>query len=279
MAQAQQRGDTRSIILAHLRRGGVLLDQEAPREAVDDFNAGLALADTSGLREFELDLLLGLAEAREAQQDLAEARRLYRRVIDAELPGMSVAEVKRARREAEAALLRVMLADEERTVPAPWLWTAMLLLLSLSAYMLYSRRRSAAALRAVPNFLPPWTPKNSFPLDDENLLLEQRLDYIDSVLSEFPAVLKVIDDVMRKKQLAQGLTCNTDLFHCVAALEEKATGRTFENDPANTLGRYLRQEFKVRHIPWPQTPTAWMRLLETEAYHELKSRHHEIKLQ
>ena len=104
------------------------------------------------------------------------------------------------------------------------------------------------------------------------------MDYIDRVLREFPAVLEVVEDVVRKKQFAQGLTCNTDVFHCVAAMEEKDTGRIFDNDPANTLGRYLRQEFKVLHIPWPQTPTAWMRLLESEAYQELKSRQHEIKL-
>ncbi len=268
MVQARDRGDTRSIILTHLRRGGVRLEQGALREAQADFTAGLALADTSGLREFELDLLLGLAETREAQQDLAEARRLYRRVIDAELPGVSVAEVKKARQEAETALLRVMLATEEQTVPAPWFWIVLLFSLALTAYVVYMRRRSAVVLQAILD--PDPLAQGLLPSYEENLLLQQRLASIGHVLRDFPATLEAIDDAMLKKELAQGLSNNTDLFRCLAALEEKATGRAFENDPANTLGRYLRQEFKVRHIPWPQTPEAWRRMLETESFHEKK---------
>ena len=188
---------------------------------------------------------------------------------------MSVAEVKKARQEAEAALLRVMLATEEQTVPAPWLWMVLLFSLALTAYLVYIRRRSAVVLQAIldPGHLA--FPQGLLPPYDENLLLQQRLAYIGHVLRDFPATLEAIDDAMLKKELAQGLSHNTDLFRCLAALEEKATGRAFENDPANTLGRYLRQEFKARHIPWPQTPEAWRRLLETAAYHEIKSIRHE----
>ena len=43
----------------------------------------------------------------------------------------------------------------------------------------------------------------------------------------------------------------------VAVIEEAVEGRAFRNDPANTVGAYLRGEFKKRGWKWPKHAYAW----------------------
>ena len=96
----------------------------------------------------------------------------------------------------------------------------------------------------------------------DNPLLRKRLVYVGRVVFEREAVAEAIDDPLLKGMLRAGRPPDNDmLFRCEGALEE-LDGEAFDNDPANTIGKYLRGEFKRRHIPWPRTPEAWRWLFE-----------------
>ncbi len=252
MSGALVRDDVRTLIFAHLRRGASYLEEGALREAEADFTAGLVLADSSGLAEFERDLLIGLAETQEARLQYDKAQRLYRRVLEAALSSTDVASVR-------TSLMRVMEASERRG-GALWLWAGLLVSLAVVGYVLVSRR--AGAGRWLHRVARRRAPPPPLPVEPEGALLRERLVKVRRVLWNPEEVAGEIDDPLLAQVLAEEVTLSTDLFRCVAALEERAAGKAFENDPANTVGRYLRQEFKARHWPWPQTPEAWRQWLD-----------------
>ena len=50
---------------------------------------------------------------------------------------------------------------------------------------------------------------------------------------------------------------NAAIITEMAAIEKAVDGRVFGDNPANTLGSYLRAEFKKRDWTWPTHPLAW----------------------
>ncbi len=85
-----------------------------------------------------------------------------------------------------------------------------------------------------------------------------RLARLYAILFDSDLILAYIADVFLARQLeTDDIANNTALFLCVAAVEKAVEGRAFGENPANTLGSYLRAEFKKRDWTWPTHPLAW----------------------
>lgn len=92
---------------------------------------------------------------------------------------------------------------------------------------------------------------------DSNLF-GRRLARLYAILFDPDLILDYIDDAFLIRQVeTDSIVNNTALFLCVAAIEEAVDGRDFGDNPANTLGAYLRAEFKKRDWTWPTHPLAW----------------------
>jgi len=101
-------------------------------------------------------------------------------------------------------------------------------------------------------------------------LLGRRLARIYAVLFDPDLIDDYVDDPYLVRQLeAHALDNNTALFLCAGAVEESVDGRVFRNDPANTLGAYLRSEFRKRDWRWPKHPYAWKQYFLEEHVGEL----------
>ena len=89
-------------------------------------------------------------------------------------------------------------------------------------------------------------------------LFGSRMARLYAILFDPDLVLEYIDDAFLARQVESGsIANNTALFSCVAAIEKAVEGRAFGDNPANTLGAYLRAEFKKRDWMWPTHPLAW----------------------
>ncbi len=92
---------------------------------------------------------------------------------------------------------------------------------------------------------------------DSNLF-GSRLARLYAILFDPDLILAYIDDAFLASQVeTDGIANNTALFLCVAAVEQAVEGRAFGDNPANTLGSYLRAEFRRRDWTWPTHPLAW----------------------
>ncbi len=89
-------------------------------------------------------------------------------------------------------------------------------------------------------------------------LFGSRLARLYAILFDPDLIMAYIDDVFLARQVeTDDIANNTALFLCVAAIEKAVDGRVFGDNPANTLGSYLRAEFKKRDWTWPTHPLAW----------------------
>ena len=79
-----------------------------------------------------------------------------------------------------------------------------------------------------------------------------------AILDEADLVLDCIEDPYLRQQVKAGRIDNSaSLFWCAGAAES-AQGQPFKGDPANTLGSYLREEFrKLPGWDWPKNPPEW----------------------
>ena len=150
-------------------------------------------------------------------------------------------------------------------------WLIFLVLVLLAAcgillYLLLQRRRQAAAEGLDGLFIPRHLPTGDtlarlvwrFQHLADSELLGSRLARLYAVLFDPDLVLDYLDDPYLVPQVETGrLVNNTALFRCVAAVEQAVEGRCFGETPANTLGAYLRAEFRKHGWPWPSHPIAW----------------------
>ncbi len=92
----------------------------------------------------------------------------------------------------------------------------------------------------------------------ESVLLGARLAYLYVVLFDPDLVLAYIDDPYLKSQVKAGrIETSAALFRCAAAVEAALKDQPFRDDPANTLGSYLRSKCKQRGWEWPKNPPEW----------------------
>ena len=101
----------------------------------------------------------------------------------------------------------------------------------------------------------------------DNALLTARVEKIERILTEPHAVLLEIhemvegDETLLERLRRGALKTNADVFLTLYSLERLDGGREYENDPVNTIRKYLNGEFQNRQIPWPKTPEEWCWLL------------------
>lgn len=89
-------------------------------------------------------------------------------------------------------------------------------------------------------------------------LLGRRLARLYALLTDPSLVLAYLPDPALAQQVEAGAVANNStLFRCLASLEKDLEGRTFRGNPVNTLGAYLRAEFRKRAWTWPKHPLAW----------------------
>ena len=104
-----------------------------------------------------------------------------------------------------------------------------------------------------------------------NTLLTARVEKIGRILREPRAVLLEIretvagDDTLIERLRRGALKTNADVFLTLYYLERLEGGRESENDPVDTIGKYVRREFKKLSLPWPSTPEEWCWLLGIES--------------
>ncbi len=142
----------------------------------------------------------------------------------------------------------------------------LLLACGLLAYLLLRERSGGAAWRRKGLFIPQRLPTGDtlehlvrrFQHLTNSALLGRRLARLYAVLFDPDLILEYINDTYLTPQIETGnLINNTALFLCVAAVEEAIEARSFGETPNNTVGSYLRAEFKRRGWIWPTHPLAW----------------------
>ena len=142
----------------------------------------------------------------------------------------------------------------------------LLLACGLLSYRLLRERSGGAAWRRKGLFIPQRLPTGDtlehlvlrFQYLTDSALLGRRLARLYAVLFDPDLILEYINDTYLTPQIeTSNLANNTALFLCVAAVEEAIEGRSFGETPNNTVGSYLRAEFKRRGWIWPTHPLAW----------------------
>lgn len=142
----------------------------------------------------------------------------------------------------------------------------LLLVCAVLSYLLWRGHFGASARRRDGLFIPQTLPTGDslarlvwrFQHLVDSELLGSRLARLYAVLFDPDLILDYIDDAFLVPQIeASTLTNNAALFRCVAAIEQGIEGRTFGETPDNTVGAYLRAEFKRRKWDWPTHPLAW----------------------
>ena len=144
----------------------------------------------------------------------------------------------------------------------------LLLICGVLLYLLIRRRHSGMARAGRNNgvFIPRSLPTGDtlerlvsrFQQAIDSNLFGSRLARLYATLFDPDLVLTYIDESFLANQVeTDDIANNTALFLCVAAVEQAIEGRAFGDNPANTLGSYLRAEFRKRDWTWPTHPLAW----------------------
>ncbi len=264
---ARKSGSVRSEVAALYRQGQLLRESGDLGAAEESLLQAQAASET--FREFRLRILYELARLYEQREDYDRAASFYQTVIDAPKPSSFVEELE-AERKAREGSIRILLLERERNRRRLGLaFGGLLLLLGFvgAGYFLYVRRRRALIEQLRSAVVIPENLRTGLTLQrltqrfQQNVdaeLFGTRLARLYAVLFDPDLVLPYLDDPFLARQVeADSIGNNTSLFLCAAAVEEAIEGRTFHGNPANTLGAYLRGEFRKRDWEWPKNPLAW----------------------
>ena len=270
-ALADDAGDARSRSYARYRQGQLLRRARAFDQAEPVLLQALAVADTVG--EFALSAAYELAMLYEQRRQLKQATRFYQQVVEAARPDSLAASLASVRQAHEAEIRLLLIRSGQRQSRLRLALVAMALLLGLAGvgfvYLWHRPTRTAppepepaipalSILEPQPTGLSLEELRQRFQTAVEPELLGTRLAYLYAVLFDPDLVLEYIDDEYLKPQVEAGrIETNTALFRCAAAVEEAVENQPFSQDPANTLGAYLRAKCRQRDWPWPKNPPEW----------------------
>ena len=266
---ARGAGAVRSVVYALYRLGE--LQRQRGDLAAAERTIQEALEAEGTFREFHRRLLYQQARIHEAHERYSAATTLYSSLREG-ASGTSYLEELEAELQAQDGQIRVLLATSERTRRRTyWLW-GMLAALAVAAMAVGWRQWRRPAHERLPRELRDALVipqklstgatleelEHQFSAEVGSELLGGRLARFYAVLFDPDLVLPHINDPVLVEQVrSQTLDNNTALFMAAAEVEEAFQGRLFKNNPANTLGAYLRGEFKRREWPWPKNPYAW----------------------
>ncbi|MFQ5568023.1 MAG: tetratricopeptide repeat protein [Rhodothermales bacterium] len=247
--------DVKSEIFGFLCQGRVYSKQHNLRKAEENFTEALALVDSSGVEKHTSVLLFELGKVYEQQGRIAEAQTLFRRVLDQPREEFSTEALRTVatQKEAEKHLLSVLLT-QQRNARNFWLFaflgTLLLFFLSMG-YALRSRSLLRAARASQPQ-------PSRFTLPAEPLSV-RRLAYLYVVLNNPSEVAALIqdDDLLLANRVKKGrFRRRTDLYLCVAAVEQAVEGRKHSN-PEDTIRMDFYRYFKKKKWTWPSSVEEW----------------------
>lgn len=274
--QAKEHSIQHVWIYGLYRRGVEQFKRGEVGAAEKDLSEAIALMDETGLREYELVALEALGSVYEAQEAMQQARVTYNRAL-AEAQQSQERDALLAARRAQAGLIRTTF-DTQTKDAFGWsdrAWPALLAaLVGLILGFNLRRRRPVddgsphvvppleAGHPSVPTLPQPILPhlmRPPVPRTDPPSLFDRRLMYIYTVLIDPQAVLPHTDDPYIIGRIRNNdVQLRSVLYACAAILETAEEGTTFDNDPANTIGSYLRKWFKKFNLVYPAHVPGWI---------------------
>lgn len=284
---ARQARAARSEIYALYRQGQLVRKSGDLDAAEQSLMEALNVSET--VQEFSSRLLYELAQLYEEQRDYKKATRYYQIVVDAPRPSHTFAAELEAVQKAREGRNRVLLLRAERRTRRTLYGSAAILFLLLGlggmGYVFRTRKlheniarqeeeiaRQEALLDQLEKAVVlPERLHTGLTLEQleqrfheivdpkrKSLMLGRRLARLFATLFDPDLVLPYLNDPYLAPQVEMDdMADNTALFLCVALVEKIVDGHVFRNDPANSLGSYLRGEFKRQGWPWPKNPLAW----------------------
>ncbi len=284
---ARQAGSVRNEIAALYRQGQLVRESGDLDAAEQSLMAALNVSET--VQEFSSRVLYELAQLYEEKRDYKKATRYYQTIVDAPRPSHTFAAEVEAVRKAREGRNRVLLLRAERRMRRTLYGSAAILFLLLGlagmGYVFRTRKlqeniarqeeeiaRQEALLDQLEKAVVlPERLHTGLTLEQleqcfheivkpkrKSLTLARRLARLFATLFDPDLVLPYLNDPYLAPQVEMDdIADNTALFLCVALVEKIVDGHVFRNDPANSLGSYLRGEFKRQGWPWPKNPLAW----------------------
>ncbi|MFQ5571632.1 MAG: tetratricopeptide repeat protein [Rhodothermales bacterium] len=269
---AQQSGSVQSMVATRYRYGQLLRLTHHYEAAEMSLSEALEASET--VRPFYIRIRYELALIFEQQGNIEHAVRIYRTAMNTPLSTYSVAELEAYNKAHKNYIhLRFRVLEQEQT--RFQLALGLLLFLSFGGgvvFLLFLRRRAPTVVSRLddsPDLIYPLPTgetlehlEQRFQQTFEPALFSRRLARLYAALFNPALLLPYLKDPCLARQVDTGhIANNTALFLCLAAAETAREGRTFSDNPANTLSVYLRREFKKRNWPWPTHPLAWRQYL------------------
>ena len=244
----------KSEIFALFRRGRVHLKQQAFDRAERDFNGGLALADSSGIGKYTLDLLFELGRSYEERGRQRRARDAYRLVIDHPQADFieGAIRMQALKHEAQARLSDVLTRLERRgRLLAYSGWLFALVVLSLLGFMAYKWRASVKGQSRGDEIIKP-----------PGYVGERRHYYLKQIASDprkAAALIKQFDPRLARRLARSKIRGAGEIYDLVGAVEFVVEG----NLPTRDAVRVSLQRL-YKDGDWPELDTleAWRRHFE-----------------
>jgi hypothetical protein len=200
-----------------------------------------------------------LGKVYEAQALTQNARDAYERAL-VEAKGKQEQELIRMAQRAEINLANLKLETASGTSYGGFaLALAVLIGLAIGASFRFNFRHVSRPLviEHAYSYLEPHL-ISPVPRSEPPSLFDRRVSYIYTVLDNPESVLPYVDDPFLIERIEKNdIQRRSILYALAAALETEQEGTTFDNDPANTFGTYLRKWFKKYDLTYPADIHGW----------------------
>lgn len=228
-----------------------------------------ALESAKTIQEFHLFIAYELALLYDQRQELDEATRLYRVVLDAPRPKRHAAAIE-AEIKARKAENRLLMIKSDRARNVIGLLLLVLLAIGFVLFLRHKPRPPSPLDHGKGGFYLPYEMPTGLSLDelkgrfqtipDITPLVAKRLAYSYAILFDRALIRAYItDDYLQPQVEEDRLKDNTTLFLCIAPIETVVDQHVFSGRPENSIRAHLDTAFKKHGWPWPTHPTEWKR--------------------
>jgi tetratricopeptide (TPR) repeat protein len=246
-------------VYALYQRGEINYDLGDYVQAQLDLARASALMEEKEIDEYGLPVYAVLGKVYEAQALTQNARDAYERAL-VEAKGKQEQELIRMAQRAEINLANLKLETASGTSYGGFaLALAVLIGLAIGASFRFNFRHVSRPLviEHAYSYLEPHL-ISPVPRSEPPSLFDRRVSYIYTVLDNPESVLPYVDDPFLIERIEKNdIQRRSILYALAAALETEQEGTTFDNDPANTFGTYLRKWFKKYDLTYPADIHGW----------------------
>ncbi len=105
-------------------------------------------------------------------------------------------------------------------------------------------------------------------------LFDRRMAFLQALVlspEQIVELLSTTDKQLHQQICSQTPRTNKELLLLLGTVEEIIEERTFQNDPANTIGRHLRREFKKQGWSWCKSFEAWQSHFKAHPARDIRS--------